>query len=110
MGLVVTPEQVDQRILEDKTRKEQRHVWLISVEPAVDTGKTDPTDAQKAAAKKKADDALAAIKGGKTFEDEAKAVSATRRREPAATSAGSTARPPRTPTGRPPCSSSRRTA
>ena len=51
MGLTITPEQVDARILEDKTRKEERHVWLIAVKPAVDTGKTEPTDAQKADAK-----------------------------------------------------------
>jgi parvulin-like peptidyl-prolyl isomerase len=75
LGVAATPEQIDQRILDDKTQKEQRHVWVIAVAPALDTGKTEPTDAQKAAAKKTADDALAAIKGGKTFEDEAKAVS-----------------------------------
>ena len=75
LGIVATPEQIDARILDDKTRKEERHVGLIAVAPAVDTGKTDPTDAQKADAKKKADDALAAIKSGTTFEDEAKAVS-----------------------------------
>jgi parvulin-like peptidyl-prolyl isomerase len=75
LGISVTPEQVDQHILDDKTQKEQRHVWLIAVTPELDTGKTDPTDAQKTAAKKKADDALAAIKSGTTFEDEAKAVS-----------------------------------
>lgn len=73
--VVVTPEQIDARIVEDKTRKEQRHVWVIAVTPKLDTGKTDPTDAQKADAKKAADDALAAIKAGKTFEEEAKAVS-----------------------------------
>jgi parvulin-like peptidyl-prolyl isomerase len=75
LGISATPEQIDQHILDDKTQKEQRHVWLIAVTPELDTGKTDPTDAQKAAARKKADDALAAIKAGKTFEDEAKAVS-----------------------------------
>jgi parvulin-like peptidyl-prolyl isomerase len=74
-GVTVTDAQVDQRILDDKTRKEERHVWVIAVTPTVDTGKTDPTDAQKAAAKKAADDALAQIKGGKAFEDVAKAVS-----------------------------------
>ena len=75
LGVVVTPEQIDARALEDRTRKEERHVFLIAVTPEVDKDKTEPTDAQKAAAKKKADDALAAIKGGKSFEDEAKAVS-----------------------------------
>ena len=75
IGVSITPEQVDARIVEDKTRREQRHVWVIAVAPKIDTGKTAPTDAQKADAKKIADDALAAIKGGKAFEDEAKAVS-----------------------------------
>jgi parvulin-like peptidyl-prolyl isomerase len=75
LGISVTPEQIDQHMLDDRTQKEQRHVWLIAVTPELDTGKTDPTDAQKAAARKKADDALAAIKSGTTFEDEAKAVS-----------------------------------
>jgi parvulin-like peptidyl-prolyl isomerase len=76
MGITISDDQIAAKILDDKTRKEERHVFLIAVKPDVDTGKTDPTDAQKAAAKKKADDALAAIKSGaKTFEDEAKAVS-----------------------------------
>ncbi|MEO5939642.1 MAG: peptidylprolyl isomerase [Candidatus Limnocylindrales bacterium] len=84
LGVAVTAEQIDQRALEDKTRKEERHVWLIALKPELDTGKTEPTDAQKAAAKKKADDALAAIKGGKTFEEEAKAVSS----DPTSTTGG----------------------
>jgi parvulin-like peptidyl-prolyl isomerase len=75
LGVSATPEQIDQAIVDDKSTKEQRHVWLIAVAPQVDTGKTDPTEAQKAAAKKTADDALVAIKAGKAFEDEAKAVS-----------------------------------
>ena len=41
------------------TTPEQRHAWIIAVAPEVDAGKTDPTDAQKAAAKKIADQALA---------------------------------------------------
>lgn len=75
LGVTITAEQIDARSLEDRTRKEERHAWLISVAPELDKDKTEPSDAQKAAAKKKADDALAAIKGGKTFEEEAKAVS-----------------------------------
>jgi parvulin-like peptidyl-prolyl isomerase len=75
IGVSVTGDQIDARILEEKTRPEERHVWLIAVKPEVDTGKTDPTDAQKAAAKAKADAALKDIQGGKPFEDVAKAVS-----------------------------------
>ena len=75
LGVAATPDQVDAKILEDKTRKEERHAWLIAIKPEVSSGKTEPTDLQKIAAKKKADDALAAIKAGTSFEDEAKAVS-----------------------------------
>ena len=75
LGLSVTPEQIDARIVEDKTRKEERHVWLIGVKPEVDPDKATPSDAQKAAAKKKAEDALAEIKGGKTFQEVAKTAS-----------------------------------
>ena len=74
-GVTITDQQIDQRILDDKTRKEERHIWLLAVEPTVDTGKTEPTDAQKAEAKQKADDALAQIKAGKSFEEVAKSVS-----------------------------------
>jgi parvulin-like peptidyl-prolyl isomerase len=74
-GVTVSDAQIDQRILDEKTRKEERHVWLIAVEPTVDSGKTEPTDAQKADAKKKADDALAQIKAGKSFAEVAKSVS-----------------------------------
>lgn len=76
LGITIPAAEIDRRILEEKTRKEERHAWLIAVKPAVDTGKTEPTDAQKAAAKKTLEDALAEIKSGaKTWDDVAKAVS-----------------------------------
>jgi parvulin-like peptidyl-prolyl isomerase len=75
-GITVTPEQIDAKIAEESTTPEQRHAWIIAVAPEIDAGKTDPTDAQKAAAKKIADQALADITtGGKKWEDVAKAVS-----------------------------------
>jgi parvulin-like peptidyl-prolyl isomerase len=75
-GITATPEQIDAKIVEESTTPESRHAWVIAVEPAVDTGKTDPTDAQKAAAKKIADQALIDVTtGGKKWEDVAKAVS-----------------------------------
>jgi parvulin-like peptidyl-prolyl isomerase len=84
-GITIPAAEIDRRILDEKTRKEERHAWVIAVEPTVDTGKTDPTDAQKAAAKKILEDALAQIKSGaKTWEDVAKAVST----DPSKTSGG----------------------
>lgn len=74
-GVAVGDAQIDSRLIDEATHKEQRHLLTISVTPEVATGATAPTDAQKAAAKAKADKALADIKGGKTFEEIAKAVS-----------------------------------
>ena len=75
-GISVTPEQVDAKIVEESTTPESRHTWVIAVEPALDDGKTVPTDAQKAAAKAIAQQALTDITtGGKKWEDVAKAVS-----------------------------------
>ena len=75
-GITVTPAQIDAKIAAESTTPEERHVWVIAVKPQVDTGKTIPTDAQKVAAKKIADQALTDITtGGKKWEDVAKAVS-----------------------------------
>ena len=75
-GITVPASEVDQRILDEKTRKEERHAWMIALKPAVDTGKTDSTDAQKATAQKTLEDALAQIKSGtKSWEDVAKSIS-----------------------------------
>jgi parvulin-like peptidyl-prolyl isomerase len=75
-GITVAPEQIDAKILEESTTPEQRHAWIIAVAPEIDTGKTEPTDAQKATAKKIADQALVDITtGGKAWADVAKAVS-----------------------------------
>ena len=75
MGIAISDAQIDQRLVDEATHKEQRHVGMISVKPELTTGSSGPTEAQKAAAKAKADKALADIKGGKTFEEVAKAVS-----------------------------------
>ncbi len=75
-GITVTPEQIDAKIIEESTTPELRHAWVISVAPEISEGQTDPTDAQKAAAKKIADQALADItSGAKKWEDVAKAIS-----------------------------------
>ena len=75
-GITVTPEQIDAKIVEESTSPEQRHAWIIAVAPEVDEGKTESTDAQKAAAKTIADQALTDITtGGKKWEDITKAIS-----------------------------------
>jgi parvulin-like peptidyl-prolyl isomerase len=74
-GITVTPAEVDARLLKEATTPESRHVWSIEVQPETDTGATAPTDAQKAAAKAKADAALKDLQGGKAWDTVAQSVS-----------------------------------
>ncbi len=74
-GISVDDKQIDQRLVDEGTTLEQRHVGVITVDPEVSTGATGPTDGQKAAAQAKAADILAKVKAGQSFEDAAKAGS-----------------------------------
>jgi parvulin-like peptidyl-prolyl isomerase len=74
-GITISDADVDAALTKEATRPEERHVWLISVAPAVDPGATKPTDAARTAAREKIDKALADVKSGKKWEDVAKAVS-----------------------------------
>ena len=74
-GIAATPEDIDARLVTEATSPESRHAWVIEVAPATDAGATAPTEAQKAAAKAKADAALADLKAGKAWDDVAKVVS-----------------------------------
>jgi parvulin-like peptidyl-prolyl isomerase len=74
-GVTVTPEDIDARLLIEATTPESRHAWLIEVAPEVSAGAVDPTAAQIAAAKAKADAALKDLQAGKAWEDIAKTVS-----------------------------------
>ena len=74
-GIAATPEDIDARLVTEATAPESRHAWVIEVAPAIDAGATAPTEAQKAAAKSKADAALADLKSGKAWDEVAKVVS-----------------------------------
>ena len=74
-GVTVTPADIDARLLVEATSPESRHVWVIEVKPASDTGAVEPTAAQKAAAKAKADAALKDLQSGKAWEGVAQTVS-----------------------------------
>jgi parvulin-like peptidyl-prolyl isomerase len=75
-GITVTDADIDAQITTEATTPELRHSWVIAVKPEISTGASDATDAQKAAAKAKADQALTDLQSGKKWEDVAKAVSA----------------------------------
>ena len=74
-GVTVTPQDIDAQLAVEATTPEQRHAWVIAVAPATDSGAIGPSDAQKADAKAKAEQALKDIQGGKAWEDIAKTVS-----------------------------------
>jgi parvulin-like peptidyl-prolyl isomerase len=74
-GIQITPDQIEARLTEEATLPEQRHAWVIEVEPKIDEDKEEPTAAQKAEAEAKADAALADLIAGKKWEDVAKSVS-----------------------------------
>ncbi len=74
-GITVSPADVDARLVKEATTPESRHAWVIEVQPETDAGATDPTPAQKTAAKAKADAALKDLQGGKAWETIAQSVS-----------------------------------
>jgi parvulin-like peptidyl-prolyl isomerase len=74
-GVTVSDAEIQARFTEEQTIQEDRHAWVIEVKPENDPATGAPGDAQKAAAKAKADAALADLKAGKSWDDVAKAVS-----------------------------------
>jgi len=74
-GIAIADADVDAQLTDEATIDEQRHVWLIEVEPGTDPQTGQVTDALKAEAKAKADKALADLKSGTSWDDVAKAAS-----------------------------------
>ena len=74
-GVSVTDADIDAKLVEEATTPAARHLWAIEVEPAVSDGALEPTTAQIAEARTKANDARADVEGGAKWEDVAKSVS-----------------------------------
>ncbi len=74
-GITVTDADIDAKLVGEATTPESRHVFVIEVTPVKDTGAADPTTAQIATAKAKADQALADLTAGKAWDEIAKVVS-----------------------------------
>lgn len=74
-GVSVSDSDIDAQLLVEKTLIEQRHMWDIEVTPDNDPATGKPGEVEKAAARTKADAALADLKSGKAWEDVAKADS-----------------------------------
>ncbi len=74
-GVTVTATDVDAQLTLEATTPELRHGWVIAVAPELASGETTLSDADKTAAKAKADQALADLKAGKDWNTVVKAVS-----------------------------------
>ena len=74
-NVTITDADVAARLEEEATTPEMRHAWMIEIAPEVPTGETVADDTTKAAARVKADQALADLKAGKDWTEVAKAAS-----------------------------------
>ena len=74
-SIQVSEQEVDAEVAEESTIPEQRHVWIIEIEPAGDPETGEVTDATRAAARAKAQDASARLTSGESWEDVARTAS-----------------------------------
>jgi parvulin-like peptidyl-prolyl isomerase len=73
-GITVADEDVDKQFLDEATTGEQRHTWMIEVEPQVDPQTGVVGDEQKRVALTKAQQALGRLARGESWEDVARTV------------------------------------
>ena len=74
-SLQVTEDEITAEVLKDSTNPEQRHVWMIEIEPDVDPDTGEVTPELRQAALDTANDALARLRDGESWEDVARLVS-----------------------------------
>lgn len=74
-GVIITEDDVTQRVTDEATTPELRHAWMIAVTPELESGKSLPTEEAKLAAKATAEKALADLKAGGDWDAIAKEVS-----------------------------------
>jgi parvulin-like peptidyl-prolyl isomerase len=74
-GIAVTDTEVDAQLVSEATTSEQRHVWMIAVEPATDPATGQVGEAQKRAALVRAQQAFARLKNGESWDDVARTMS-----------------------------------
>jgi parvulin-like peptidyl-prolyl isomerase len=74
-GISVSESEIDQEMTSRATTDEQRHVWMMTFEPAADAVTGEVTDDAKISALGKAQRALARLKNGESWDDVAKTAS-----------------------------------
>jgi parvulin-like peptidyl-prolyl isomerase len=73
-GITVSDADIDKQLVEEATTGEQRHTWMISVEPDVDPKTGEVGEEQKRVALTKAQQALGRLARGESWEDVARTV------------------------------------
>lgn len=76
-GIAVADADIDKQLTDEATTAEQRHTWMISVEPQVDPTTGEIGDAEKRTALTKAQQALGRLARGESWEDVARTVDTT---------------------------------
>ncbi len=74
-GFSVTDAEVEEQLVSEATTSEQRHVWMIEVEPDADPDTGEIGDEEKRQALGRAQRALARLKNGEPWEDVARTAS-----------------------------------
>jgi parvulin-like peptidyl-prolyl isomerase len=74
-GIQISEADIDEQLVKEATTSEQRHTWMIEIEPDVDPETGEPTDEQKRAALGRAQQALGRLSRGESWEDVAKTAS-----------------------------------
>ena len=74
-GIEISEADIDAQLLKEATTSEQRHTWMIEIEPDVDPETGEPTDEQKRAALGRAQQALGRLSRGESWEDVARTAS-----------------------------------
>jgi parvulin-like peptidyl-prolyl isomerase len=74
-GIEVSEADLDAQLVEEATTSEQRHTWMIEIEPSVDPDTGEVGDDEKRAALVRAQQALGRLARGETWEDVARTAS-----------------------------------
>jgi len=73
--ITVSDAEIDAELVVEATTNEQRHIWVIEIQPENNEDTGEPGDAEKGAARAKANAALVEVRAGKSWEDVAKTTS-----------------------------------
>ena len=74
-GIQITDSDLDQQLVEEATTSEQRHTWMIEIEPEVNPDTGEVGDMEKRVALVRAQQALGRLARGESWEDVAKTAS-----------------------------------